>query len=366
MKIHKKESSMIKNHGMVWLMVVIATALVSCGKVEEDAANTVTTVAGYAGYTGTVDGVGTAARFDYPYGITTDGTNLFVADANNNTIRQIIASTGTVTTFAGTASASGSADGTGTAARFKHPEGITSDGTNLYVADTGNNTIRQIVISTKVVTTLAGVAGAVGTADGTRTAARFNYPTGITTHGGYVYVADTDSHTIRKIVISSGVVATLAGTAGTAGSADGTGTGAQFNYPYGIASDGTYVYVADANNNTIRKVVITSGIVTTLTGAAGSIGSSDGTGTAALFNFPVGLTMDDSNLYIADTGNNTIRQIVISSGVVTTLAGAAGTAGSTDNTGSDARFNYPTGLTELGGYLFVADAGNSTIRAVKL
>jgi hypothetical protein len=357
---------MIKNQGMVWLMVVIATALVSCGKVEEDAANTVTTVAGYSGYTGTVDGVGTAARFDYPYGITTDGTDLYVADANNHTIRQIIVSTGIVTTFAGTAGASGSADGTGTAARFKNPKGISSDGTYLYVADTGNNTIRQIVISTKVVTTLAGVAGAVGTADGTGPAARFNYPTGITAHGGYLYVADTDNHTIRKIVISSGVVTTLAGTAGTAGFADGTGTGALFNYPYGIVSDGTYAYVADANNNSIRKIRVASGIVTTLAGVAGSIGSSDGTGTAALFNFPVGLASESTNLYIADTGNNTIRQIVISSGVVTTLAGAVGTAGTTNGSVSDARFNYPTGLVELGGYLYIADAGNSTIRSVKL
>jgi hypothetical protein len=351
--------------GMLWLMVLIVTLLVSCGK-KEDAANTVTTVAGYAGYTGTVDGVGTSARFYYPYSITTDGTDLYVADTNNNTIRKITASTGAVTTFAGVAGASGFTDGTGTAARFNHPEGITSDGTCLYVADTGNNTIRQIVISTQVVTTLAGVAGAVGTSDGTGTAARFNYPVGINAHGGYLYVADTDNHTIRKVVISSGVVSTLAGSAGTAGFADGTGTGAQFNYPYGIASDGTYVYVTDANNNSIRKIRVASGIVTTLAGAAGSIGSSDGTGTAALFNFPVGLTMDDSNLYVADTGNNTIRQIVISSGAVTTLAGAAGTAGTTDGSGSDARFNYPTGLTELGGYLYVADAGNSTIRAVKL
>jgi hypothetical protein len=178
--------------GMLWLMVVILTALVSCGKVEEDA-NTVTTVAGYAGYTGAVDGVGTAARFDYPYGITTDGADLYVADANNHTIRQIIVSSGMVTTFAGTASASGSTNGTGAGARFNHPEGITSDGIYLYVADTGNNTIRKIVISTKVVTTLAGVAGAVGTADGTGTAARFNYPTGIATDGTDLYVSDTNN-----------------------------------------------------------------------------------------------------------------------------------------------------------------------------
>jgi sugar lactone lactonase YvrE len=264
------------------------------------------------------------------------------------------------------AGAPGSTDGTGTAARFKHPDGITSDGTYLYVADTGNNTIRQIVISTQVVTTLAGVAGAVGSADGTGTAARFNYPTGVAANGGYLYVADTYNHTIRKVVISSGMVSTLAGTAGTASSADGTGSGAQFSYPYGIASDGTYVYVTDANNNSIRKIRVASGIVTTLAGAASSIGSSDGTGTAALFNFPVGLTMDDSNLYVVDTGNNTIRQMVLSTGVVTTLAGAVGKAGTTDGSGADARFNYPTGLTELGGYLYLADAGNSTIRVLKL
>lgn len=360
------EKSMRKRLEMVWLMIVIVSALVSCVKKAEDDANTVTIVAGNAGSAGSVDATGTSARFNYPYGITSDGTDLYVADANNNTIRKITASTGAVTTFAGVAGAPGSTDGTGTASRFKHPDGITSDGTYLYVADTGNNTIRQIVISTQVVTTLAGVAGAVGSADGTGTAARFNYPTGVAANGGYLYVADTDNHTIRKVVISSGVVSTLAGTAGTASSADGTGTGAQFNYPYGIASDGTYVYVADANNNSIREIRVASGIVTTLAGAAGSIGSSDGAGTAALFNFPIGLTMDDSNLYVADTGNNTIRQIVISSGAVTTLAGAAGTAGTTDGSGADARFNYPTGLTELGGYLYLADAGNSTIRALKL
>lgn len=357
---------MKKRLGMVWLMIGIVSALVSCGQKAEDDANTVTTVAGNAGSAGSVDATGTAARFSFPYSITTDGTDLYVADTNNNTIRKIAASTGSVTTFAGVAGASGSANGTGTQARFSHPAGITSDGTFLYVADTGNNTIRKIVISTQAVTTLAGVAGSVGTADGTGTTARFNYPTGIATDGAYLYVADTYSHTIRKVVISSGVVATLAGTAGTAGAQDGSGSGAQFNYPYGIAVVGTCAYVADANNNTIRKIGVASGIVTTLAGSAGTAGSSDGTGTTASFNFPVGLATDGSNLYIADTGNNTIRKMVISSAEVATLAGVAGTVGSTDGTASSASFNYPTGLTELGGYLYIADAGNSIIRALKL
>jgi sugar lactone lactonase YvrE len=356
---------MKKRLGMVWLMIIMVSAVVSCGKVSDDE-EIVTTVAGSAGSAGSVDATGTAARFNFPYSITTDGTDLYIADAYNNTIRKITASTGSVTTFAGVAGASGSANGTGTQARFSRPEGITSDGTCLYVADTGNNAIRKIVISTQVVTTLAGVAGSVGTADGTGTTARFNYPTGIATDGAYLYVADTYNHTIRKVVVSSGVVTTLAGLAGTAGSQDGSGSSAQFNYPYGIATTGTYAYVADSNNNTIRKIGVASGIVTTLAGTAGTAGSSDGTGTAARLNFPVGLAADDSNLYIADTGNNTIRKMVISSTEVSTLAGTAGTAGSTDGSASSASFNYPTGLTKLGGYLYVADAGNSIIRAVKL
>jgi hypothetical protein len=361
----KKEKNMRKRLGMVWLMIVMVSALVSCGKTEDDA-NTVTTVAGYAGSTGSVDATGTDARFNYPYGITTDGTDLYVVDTNNNTIRKITVSTGAVTTFAGAAGAAGSANGTGTNARFNHPDGITSDGTNLYVADTGNNTIRKIVISTQVVTTLAGVTNSAGSADGTGTGARFNYPTGITTEGDNLYVSDTDNHTIRRIVISTGAVTTLAGSAGTVGDSDGIESAARFNYPYGIVTDGTYAYVADANNNTIRKIVLATHMVTTLAGVAGSIGSSDGTGTSAYFNFPVGLATDGTNLFIADTGNDTIRKIVISSGEVTTLAGSAGTAGSTDGTASEARFDYPTGLVELGGYLYITDASNSTIRAVKL
>ena len=161
---------------------------------------------------------------------------------------------GIVTTYAGSAAASGSTDGTGTAARFLAPQGITTDGTNLYVTDTSNHTIRQIVISTGVVITLAGSAGTSGTTDGTGTAARFSSPVEITTDGTNLYVADTSNHTIRQIVISTGMVTTLAGSAGTSGTTDGTGTAAKFNLPHGITTDGTHLYVVDQNNSTIRKI----------------------------------------------------------------------------------------------------------------
>jgi len=180
-----------------------------------------TRLAGSLGGSGNVDGTGAEARFNSPYGVTTDGTNLYVADSNNSTIRKIVIATGAVSTIAGTAGRVGSTDGTGATVRFNHPFGITTDGKNIYVADSFNHTIRKIVIATGAVSTIAGTAGSVGTIDGTGAAARFYYPYGITTDGTSLYVADSGNHTIRKIVIATGAVSTIAGTAGSIGSVDG-------------------------------------------------------------------------------------------------------------------------------------------------
>ena len=210
---------------------------------------------------------------------------------------------------------------------------------NVYVADTGNDTIRKITPA-GVVTTLAGTAGQAGSADGTGTAARFNEPDGVAVDAaGNVYVADTNNDTIRKIT-PAGVVTTLAGTAGQAGSADGTGAAAQFNAPEGVAVDGAgNVYVADTGNDTIRKIT-PAGVVTTLAGTAGQVGSADGTGSAARFNDPDGVAVDGAgNVYVADTINDTIREIT-PAGVVTTLAGSPGQYGSADGTGAAAQFDY--------------------------
>ena len=157
-----------------------------------------------------------------------------------------------VTTLAGTGD-NGSANGTGTSASFYNPFGITTDGTNLYVGDTNNHLIRQIVISTGAVTTLAGAAGFDGSANGTGGAARFNKPYGITTDGTNLYVGDSFNHLIRKIVIATRVVTTLAGT-GSIGSANGTNTDASFLFPVPITTDGTNLYVGDVGNSLIRKI----------------------------------------------------------------------------------------------------------------
>ena len=265
----------------------------------------VTTFAGQSDNDST-DGTGTAARFYSPIGITTDGENLYVADAGNNRIRKIVIDNGTVTTLAG--SSQGYSDNAiGTSASFNGPRGITTDGENLYVVDYGNHLIRKIVISTGAVTTLAGT-GSSGSADNsTGTLAGFNAPYGITTDGTNLYVTDYSNHLIRKIVISTGAVTTLAGT-GSSGSANGTGTSASFNYPSGITTDGTNLYVADRYNYLIRKIVISTGVVTTIAGT-GSSGFANGTGTSAIFNQPRGVTTDGTNLYVADRINHLIRKI---------------------------------------------------------
>ena len=323
----------------------------------------ITTLAGSPGVSGSTDGTGSAARFSTPAGVAVDGAgNVYVADSSNHTIRKITAA-GVVTTLAGSPGASGSADGTGSAARFYGPRSVAVDGAgNVYVADFYNYTIRKITPS-GVVTTLAGSARVGGSADRTGSAARFYSPIGVAVDGaGNVYVADFYNDTIRKIT-PGGVVTTLAGSAGVAGSADGTGSAARFYYPYGVAVDGAgNIYVADSGNDTIRKIT-PSGVVTTLAGSAGAAGSTDGTGSAARFYNLTGVAVDGvGNVYVADDSNHTIRKIT-AGGVVSTMAGSAGVFGSSDGIGGAARFYYPYGVAVDGsGNVYVADTSNQTIR----
>lgn len=374
-------------------------------------AGVVTTMAGAVGSTGSEDGTGASARFNGPTGIAvTPSGNLHIGDSANGTIRSVTQA-GVVTTIAGLPWANagpafhasqgvavnstgdvfvadtgahrilritvpgvavvvagvegtpGATDGTGAAARFSAPSAIAvaADRT-AYVADTGSHTIRRVAAD-GTVTTIAGLAGTAGTADGPGAQARFNAPGGIVLAGnGVVYVADTGNHTIRAID-AAGAVTTLAGAAGTSGSADGTAGAARFSQPRGLAIDGTgALVVADTANHTIRAVTA-AGVVTTRAGLAGTPGAADGASGVARFNAPRGVTADAAgNLFVADSGNHTIRQIA-ADGTVTTIGGATGAAGFVNGTADVTRFSSPSASAALAdGTLYIADAGTGTIR----
>jgi hypothetical protein len=264
----------------------------------------VTTHAG-SGTPGFLDNTGINAQFNYPMHLAIDlNGNIFVADSNNHRIRKI-SPAGVVTTIAG--SSSGFADGIGNDAQFYYPEGIAVDNLgNIFVADAGNNRIRKIT-STGFVTTLAG-NGTFGFADGNGTLAKFWTPSGIAIDSnGAIIVAEKQNNRIRK-VLQNGDVSTIAGN-GTSGSSDGIGTTAQFRNPFGIAIDiEGNIYVADSGNNRIRKIT-TTGVVTTLAGS--SSGYLDGIGTAAKFNYPIGISVaTDGKVYISESGGCKIRMII--------------------------------------------------------
>lgn len=305
------------------------------------------------------------ARFNNPNGIVLAANgDLYVADSGNHTIRRITQS-GVVTTIAGAAGNPGIADGAGAAARFNNPHGIAIDSnSNLYVTDRGNHTVRKITL-TGVVTTLAGVPGVPGSANGAGITAQFNLPSGIATDAaGNVYVADTENYLVRRIT-PTGSVSTLIGTPGSKGIVDGDAATAVFANVLGLTintagdlfvTDG---FILPPEPNTIYGSMIvrkidTGGIVSTHAGALypeTSASLVDGPGSSAKFYISYGLVADGSgNLYVADSGNNAIRKIAPDR-VVTTLVDVAD------------QISSPRDVTvDAAGNIYFTDFGNHVIR----
>lgn len=270
----------------------------------------------------------------------------------------------------GTPNKFGHVDGASTNALFGATTGLAIDGSgNVYVADglLGGQTIRRIAPD-GMVTTIAGVSGEPGEKDGTGSEARLYQPYAVVADtNGNLYVADSYGATIRKVT-AQGMVTTLAGVAFHEGSADGTGTNALFKYPSGIAIDlAGNLYVADQGNHTIRRVTLL-GEVTTIAGMPLAKGTNDGVGTAARFSSPRALTIArDGNLYVADSGNSTVRKVT-TNGVTSTLAGTPGASSSNgiiDGTGSAARFGWLTGIAaDSANNLYVVDAYKYVVRKI--
>ncbi|WP_426670026.1 hypothetical protein ACPPVU_02030 [Mucilaginibacter sp. McL0603] len=327
----------------------------------------VTTFAGNA--TGSyADGLGTAALFNNPQGIALDAQgNIYIADAFNNRIRKITPS-GTVTTIAGTGTAGYSGDkGNALSATFYGPRGLAVDAQgNIFVADFGNNVIRQINTS-GIITTIAGngTAGYVNGTDGhlsgkaSTDTVEFNSPAGVAVDNkGNLFVADFNNNVIRKVT-STGVVTTVAGTK-TPGYVNGTvntttGTYASFNNPSALVLDASgNIFVADAGNSAIRKIT-PAAVVTTVAG---------GPGQSALIGYPAGIAMDaQGNFFITDQAGRIIE--LTAAKVLYDLAGASNVTGFADGSGTAAQFNTPQGIgVDAAGNIYVADSDNNRIRKV--
>ncbi|MBN9386308.1 MAG: IPT/TIG domain-containing protein [Chitinophagaceae bacterium] len=314
---------------------------------------TVSTLAGSS--PGYADGNGAAAKFGLLQGICVDKDgNIYVADYGNSMIRKVTPSGG-VGTFAG--STRGYADGDGLTAQFNYPMAVCVDGQgNVYVADADNNRIRKITPA-GTVSTVAG--GTLGYADGSAATAQFYRPSGICIDGkGNLYVSDFYNNKIRKIT-PAGVVSTLAGS--SQGFADGNGAVAQFNGPMGTLADSLgNVYVADMNNDKIRKIT-PSGVVSTLAGS--SHGYAEGNALTAQFRWPAAVCLDGKgNFYVADNFNNKIRKIT-PAGIVSRLAGS--TTGTVDGDASTAMFDEPYGICiDSHGIIYTTDEVGYRIRKI--
>lgn len=332
--------------------------------------NTISTFAGSqslgAGFAGD-GGVPTAAQLNAPSGVAVDSAgNVYIADFNNYVVRMVSATTGKITTFAGTPGTSGSTgdNGLATNARLAGPLGLTIDSSgNLYIADGPNNRIRKVAPSGIITTVAGGTAGAGGDG-GAATSASLNYPAAVAVDSsGNLYIADLGNDRIRKV--SGGIITTVAGSGLPGYNADNiSATTAQLYLPKGVAVDSSgNLYIADTGNNRIREV--SSGIITTIAGNGTSGYSGDkGAATAAQLNAPAGVAVDPTGIvYIADTANNVIRKILGTS--ILTVAGT-GTAGYGGDGGlaTSALLNGPTavGIDSTGALTYVADTQNNVIR----
>ncbi len=336
-------------------------------------AGIITTVAGNqtAGYSGDTFAA-TAAQLRVPTGVTVDSSgNLYIADSGNHAIRQVTPG-GTITTFAGVGYPGYAGDGAAaTGAQLNNPTDVTIDSSgNIYIADTGNALIRLVTISTGFISTIAGSSTTGATGDGgAATKATLTAPRGVAVDStSNLYISEYGSSRIRKVLKSNGTITTIGGTGTFGFSGDGgAATKANLANPWGICVDSSgNVYVADSRNNRVRKIN-SSGTINTVAGnGVLSYSGDNGPAIRAQLNGPQGVAVDAAgNLYIVDAQNNVIRR-VSTTGIITTIAGT-GTSGFSGDGGqaTSAQLAKPQAVAvDTAGNVYIADSGNNRVRQV--
>jgi sugar lactone lactonase YvrE len=362
---------------------------------------TISTVAGcceptgVAGYNGD-GGPATSADLYFPHGVAVDSkSNFYIADTRNCLVRKVTSPAGIISTVAGLVAGGAAGNcgysgdgGPATSAElgfaFSTANGVGVDSSaNLYIADGANNVVREVTASTGIITTVAGCCESTGGNQGyagdggaaTASGVELNDPNGVAVDSsGNIYIADRGNDVIRIVSAATGVISTVAGCCEPTGMAGysgdgGPATSAELTTPTGVAVDSTgNFYIADFGNSVIRKVTISTGIITTVAGNGTEGYTGDGgQATSAELHNPTGIALDSGgNLYIVDSANNVVRKVTVATGIITTLAGD-GSAGYSGDGGpaTAAEMNAPFGLAlDSAGNVYVADYANTVIREV--
>ncbi|MFC6646386.1 Ig-like domain repeat protein [Granulicella cerasi] len=337
----------------------------------------INTVVGSGDWTFRVDGVlATSAQIFLPTAVTSDAAgNLYVSDSNNNRIRKVTASTGLISTIAGSGTPGLSGDGSyAVNASISSPSGIVVDGANnVYFVDTNNNCVRRVDAATTFISAVAGTCGVQGyTGDGAAaTSAKLSLPEGLALAvDGSLYIADTGNNVVRKVDGKTGLISTIAGTGAQGYNGDGiAATSATLTEPWQLALgiDGS-LYIADLGNNRVRAIN-PSGTIRTVAGNGDRGYHGDaGLATVANLNAPAAVAVDPAgNVYIGDSGNNVVREVLVSTGIISTVAGTANTTSFGGDTGlaTNAGLYGPYALSvDQTGNLLIADMFHNRVRSV--
>jgi trimeric autotransporter adhesin len=375
------------------MIVTLTVILTGCSSTPTSVSyGTISTVAGVGkiGFSGN-GGSATAALLWDPTCVALDpASNLYIGDLANYDVRKVAAATGIITTYAGTQVAGYAGDnGPANAAQIYGPTACATDSSgNLYLADNANNVIRKVSLSSGIIMNFAGNGLDAGTSNGTFSGdggsavlAGINHSNGVAVDGaGNLYIADTGNQRIRMVSAATGIITTIAGTGVRGYSGDGgPATKAEFYDPEGLAVDSAgNVYITDTINSVVRKITAGTGIISTIGGTGGypgSFGGDGGLATMAQFNDPSGVAVDSAgNVYVADSGNERVRKITVSTGIIQTVVGNGGQAftgvGGNGYTGdggpaTSAGLHDPQGIAiDSKGTMYIADYFNAAVRKV--